>query len=88
MTRVIARLVESSGGARLVPTFASRAQLLRSGRLLRRLTTSLPPNSPQYVAAKAAAAWLSQFVELSLAGSVSQETPDRKTLALPTGDRT
>lgn len=86
MGRVIARLVESRGGARLVPTFASRAQLLRSARLLRRLATSMPPNSTQSVAAKNAAAWLSRFVELSL--GVSPETPDRKSLALPTGDRT
>jgi len=86
MERAIARLVESSGGTRLVPTFASRAQLLRSARLLRRLATSLPPNSPQYVAAKAAAAWLNRFVERSL--GVSPETPDQKSLALPRGDRT
>lgn len=86
MKRAIARLVEVSGGTRLVPTFASRAQLLRSARLARRLATSLPPNSPQSVAARNAAAWLSRFVELSL--GVSGETPDQKSQALPRGDRT
>lgn len=84
--RAIARLIEDRGGTRLVPTFAARSQLLRSGRLLRRLASSLPPNSPQSAAAKNAAAWLSRFVELSL--SVSPETPDRKSLALPKGDQT
>ena len=87
MDRAIARLVESSGGTRLVPTFASRAQLLRSVRLLRRLATSMPPNSPQSSAAKAAADRLSQFLELSMT-SVSVETSDGKAMALPTGDRT
>lgn len=86
MERAIARLIESNGGTRLVPTFASRSQLLRAARLLRRLASSLPPNSAQSAAAKNAAAWLSRFVELSL--GVSPETPDRKSLALPKGDQT
>jgi len=86
MERAIARLVDGACGTRFVPTFASRAQLLRSARLARRLATSLPPNSPQSIAAKNAAAWLNRFVELSL--SVSGEAPDQKSQALPRGDRT
>lgn len=86
--RVIARLVDGAAGPRWALPSRVRSQLLRSERLLRRLATSLPPCSPQSIAARTGAFWLRRVVELSLPGSVSGETTDRKSLALPRGDRT
>lgn len=84
--RTIARLVDGAAGPRWALTSRVRAQLLRSARLLARLATSLPPNSPEATSAKNAAAWSRRLVELSMTG-VSWETRDGKTLALPVGDR-
>jgi hypothetical protein len=51
------------------------------------LASFAPENSTQKTAARNAAAWLARFVEISLTGDVSPETPAQKDNALPSGDR-
>lgn len=85
--RTIVRLVDGAAGPRWALPSRVRSQLLRSAQLLARLASALPPNSAEATSAKNAAAWSRRLVELSM-GSVSPETTDRKTMALPKGDRT
>lgn len=85
--RTIAKLVDDPVRPRWALPSRVRSQLLRSARLLARLASSLPSSSPEATSAKNAAAWSRRLVELSM-GSVSGEILDRKTMALPTGDRT
>lgn len=85
--RTIVRLVDGAAGPRWALPSRIRSQLLRSARLLARLASSLPQNSAEATSAKHAAAWSRRLVELSM-GSVSPEATDRKTMALPKGDRT